>query len=152
MANITHAIGSTVTKKNAMAAITTLEGLSNWWTNDTTGDPNQGGTLKFRFGKHGGPDMAVEQVTENAVIWRCISGPQEWINTTIEFVFADNENGGCLLMFTHRGWDTETPFHYHCSMKWASFLLSMKEYLELGTGRAFPDDIQIEGPVKKRAV
>jgi len=147
MANITHAITSTVGTDAMRASLTTLTGLNKWWTSQTTGDPSQGGILAFRFGDHGGPDMAVEKVTEEQVIWRCVSGPQEWIDTTIEFHFNGNDSGGTQLMFTHRGWASETPFHYHCSMKWASFLLSLKEYLELGAGRPFPDDIQIDGPV-----
>jgi hypothetical protein len=88
-------------------------------------------------------------VAESEVIWKCVAGPEEWLGTTIEFRFQKNEDGNTGLYFTHRGWAEETPFHYHCSMKWASFLLSLKEYLELGRGRPFPNDIQIDGPTVK---
>ncbi len=149
MPNITHTISTSVDLNKAMSAITSLNGLNNWWTTETTGDPSEGGVLAFRFGG-GGPDMSVEKVTENEVIWKCVSGPEEWLGTTIEFRFQREENGNTALYFTHRGWAEETPFHYHCSMKWASFLLSLKEYLDLGQGRPFPNDIQIEGPTLKQ--
>lgn len=149
MANITHAISTSAEIKEALSAITSLEGLNNWWTTETTGDPLQGGVIAFRFGGHGGPDMSVEKVTESEVIWECVSGPEEWLSTTIEFSFQKNENGDTALYFTHRGWNWETPFHYHCSMKWATFLLSLKEYLDLGQGRPFPNDIQIDAPTLK---
>mgnify|MGYP004006818453 FL=1 len=151
MANITHTITTSVDISEAMAAITTLAGLNSWWTKETTGDPTQGGVLAFRFGGHGGPDMSVETVTEGEVIWKCISGPPEWLGTTIEFSFLTNDGGDTALYFTHRGWAEETPFHYHCSMKWASFMLSLKTYFDLGQGRPFPDDIQIDGPTVKQA-
>ena len=151
MANITHAITTPVKINEAMLAITSLAGLNSWWTTETTGDPAQGGTLAFRFGDHGGPDMSVEEVTESQVIWKCVTGPEEWLGTTIEFSFQVNESGDSVLFFTHRGWAEETPFHYHCSMKWASFLLSLKEYFDLGQGRPFPNDIQIDGPMVKQA-
>ncbi|HER27333.1 MAG TPA: SRPBCC domain-containing protein [Rhodospirillales bacterium] len=150
MANITHAINISVKIKKAMLAITSLPGLNSWWTTETTGDPAQGGVLAFRFGDHGGPDMSVDKVTESAVIWSCIAGPEEWLGTTIEFSFQVDDRGNTELRFTHRGWAEETPFHYHCSMKWASFLLSLKEYFDLGQGRPFPDDIQINGPTAKK--
>ena len=150
MANITHAISCAADLDTAMQAVTTLDGLNNWWTSDTTGDPAEGGVLAFRFGDFGGPDMSVEKVTESAVIWKCVAGPDEWLDTTIEFEFRKTDGGLTQLHFTHRGWADETPFHYHCSMKWASFLLSLKEYLDLGEGRPFPDDIQIEAPTVKR--
>jgi len=150
MPNITHTFSTTVKFNEALSAITTLDGLNNWWTTETTGNPVEGGVIAFRFGG-GGPDMSVEKVTENEVIWKVVAGPEEWLGTTIEFNFRKNDDGNTAIDFTHRGWAEETPFHYHCSMKWASFLLSLKEYLELGTGRPFPDDIQIDGPTTKRA-
>ena len=150
MPNITHAISTTAEIEQALSAITSLEGLNSWWTSETTGDPAEGGILAFRFGG-GGPDMSVEMATQSEVIWKCIAGPEEWLGTTIEFRFQKNEGGNTVLYFSHRGWAEETPFLSHCSMKWASFLLSLKEYLDLGQGRPFPNDIQIDGPTVKRA-
>ncbi len=150
MSNITLAISTSAAMEQAMSALTTLDGLNKWWTTDTTGNPHEGGVISFRF-DGGGPDMAVEKVRENEVIWKCLSGPEEWIGTTIEFRFQKADDGPTALFFAHRGWADETPFHYHCSMKWASFLLSLKQYLELGEGRPFPNDIQIVDPMVERA-
>ena len=80
-----------------------------------------------------------------------MSGPEEWLGTFFEFRFATEDGGLTALYFTHGDWQEETPFHFHCSMKWARFLLSLKEYVELGKGRPFPDDIQIEAATTRRA-
>ena len=42
-------------------ALTTLDGLSGWWTTDTTGDTEVDGVIKFRFGP-GGFDMGVREL------------------------------------------------------------------------------------------
>jgi len=149
MVNITHQIATSSDIKTVMDALTTLEGLKGWWTTDTTGEPGLGGTIKFRFNGNG-MDMRVETVADADVIWRCVSGPEEWLDTTLEFGLKSNNDNKTAIYFTHRNWAKETPFHYHCSMKWAAFLLSLKEHLELGKGRAFPDDIQIEDPVTRK--
>jgi len=145
MPNITHTISTPADIGTVMEAITSLDGLQKWWTTDTQGDPKTGGLIEFRF-NGSGPDMSVEKVTPAEVIWKCVSGPDDWLDTTIEFHAQQNEPGKTDIYFTHRGWAVENPFHYHCSMKWAVFMLSLKEYLDLGKGRPFPNDIQIIDP------
>ncbi len=149
MANITHKIATPAPVDRFYKAVATLEGLRSWWTTDVTGETAEGGVLAFRFGG-GGPDMKIEKKQDDLVLWRVIAGPDEWLGSHIEFRFAAEGEGLTALYFTHGGWAEETPFHFHCSMKWASFLLSLKEYVELGTGRPFPHDIQIETATRER--
>ena len=151
MANITHKIATSSDIKSVMNTLTTLEGLKGWWTTDTSGTPEQGGTIRFRFNGNG-LNMRVETVADTGVTWKCVSGPEEWLNTTIEFNLKSEADDRTAIYFTHRNWAEESPFHYHCSMKWAAFLLSLKEYLDLGKGRAFPDDIQIEDPITRKVL
>jgi len=141
MANICLTVGAKASAKNMMAGLNTLNGLKSWWTSDTTGDTSEGGTILFRFGG-GGMDMKVLESTASKIVWECTGGPDEWIGTKVTFTIQEKD-GESELMFKHAGWAEETPFHHHCSMKWASFLLSLKGYLETGKGRAFPNDIQI---------
>jgi len=149
MANITHKIATPASAEAFFKAVSTIDGLKSWWTTDVSGDASEGGVLAFRFGG-GGPDFKIETLEDNRVLWRCVAGPEEWLKTSIEFRFEPEDDGLTGLYFTHGEWKEETPFHFHCSMKWASFLLSLKEYVELGTGRPFPDDIQIEAATTQR--
>ena len=41
------------------------------------------------------------------------------------------------------GGPSRIEFMYHCSTKWATFLLSLKQLIETGTGAPDPDDVQI---------
>jgi hypothetical protein len=49
-------------------------------------------------------------------------------------------------MFGHRQWRDAGPggeFMAHCSTKWATFLLSLRELVETGRGQPAPDDVKI---------
>lgn len=143
MANICLTFSTTVPASKLLEAVSTIDGLAAWWTTGTSGDPKLNGVIAFRFGENGGFDMRVVQCNQNNVHWECIDGPEDWVGTHIEFNLQQEDN--CTrLMFRHAGWKAENSFFHHCSMKWATFLLSLKDLVERGKGRAFPDDLKIE--------
>ncbi len=143
MANICLTFGTNVPANSIHQALTTLSGLQGWWTQGTSGNPEKGGTIAFRFGDNGGFDMKVILATKQQVHWQCVGGPEDWLDTRIEFDIQESEKQ-TKLMFRHVGWQQENPFFHHCSMKWATFLLSLKDYVEGRGGKAFPNDIKIE--------
>jgi uncharacterized protein YndB with AHSA1/START domain len=143
MADILHRIGvEQSSPEQVYDALTTLDGLSGWWAENTTGETDVGGVIKFRFGP-GGFDMAVrELVPGKAVRWEVVDGPEEWIGTEVSFELTQ-VNAFTIVLFEHRGWKEPVEFMYHCSTKWATFLLSLKQFLETGTGAPDPRDVQI---------
>ena len=81
-----------------------------------SGDPTPGGTIEFSFG---GPDrtVAVEvssAVPDEQVIWRCVHGPDEWIDTTLEFELEATP-GETVVRFAHAGWREPVEFMGHCT-------------------------------------
>jgi hypothetical protein len=46
-----------------------------------------------------------------------------------------------IVRFSHRRWMQESDFLRFCSLKWATFLLSLKSLLETGQGAPAPHDI-----------
>jgi hypothetical protein len=51
MVDILHKVGiKSSSPDDAYQALTTLEGLSGWWTNDTRGEGKVGGVIQFRWG------------------------------------------------------------------------------------------------------
>jgi hypothetical protein len=141
--NICLTFGTKTNASRILHALTTLDGLAAWWTSQTSGDPGRDGTVTFTFGDHGGFDMRVVSSDAQQVHWECIKGPDDWIGTRIEFDIDAKETHNQLL-FRHAGWNSENTFFHHCSTKWATFLLSLRDYVENGTGRPFPNDIKIE--------
>jgi hypothetical protein len=124
-------------------ALTTREGLAGWWTIDTQGESKVGGILQFRF-RAGGFDMKVLELDPaRRVLWQVVDGPAEWIGTKVSFELRQ-ESDWTLVFFRHQGWKEPVEFMYHCSTKWAVFLLSLKSLLETGKGAPAPDDLKLD--------
>jgi uncharacterized protein YndB with AHSA1/START domain len=143
MPEINHVIGIKGSLDDVYATISTIEGLRHWWTIDTTGSSEAGGILRFRFGHPGGPSMKVTEVKKNALVrWTCVEDSGQWVGT--EFTFALSEkNGQVTLRFTQAKWLEVTDLLAFCTTKWGVFLMGLKEFVECGTGRPWPHDLQI---------
>ncbi|HEX7134763.1 MAG TPA: SRPBCC domain-containing protein [Iamia sp.] len=146
MSDILHRVGITGTPEEVYEALTTIEGLARWWTEDTEGDVDADGVIRFRFAgapAPGGFDMKVlETRPAELVLWEVVQGPEEWVGTRIRFDLKV-EDGFTIVLFSHLGWKEPGEFMHHCSTKWATFLMSLKKLVETGTGEPSPHDVQI---------
>jgi uncharacterized protein YndB with AHSA1/START domain len=142
MPDILHMVGVKSSPVDVYHALTTVEGLSGWWTTTTQGDSQIGGVLQFRFGT-GGFDMKVLELRPaERVLWQVVAGPEDWVGTTIDFDLKRNGDW-TNVRFNHAGWKAPTEFMHQCSTKWAVFLMSLKSLLETAQGAPWPNDIQI---------
>ena len=145
MVDILHKVGiKSSSLDDTYKALTTLAGLSGWWTTDTRGESNKvGGVIQFRFGA-GGFDMEVLELdSRKRVEWLVVDGPQEWVGTKVIFDLRQ-EGDWTIVLFKHQGWKEPVEFMHHCSTKWAVFLLSLKSLLETGKGRPAPNEIKLD--------
>jgi len=149
MVDIIHRIGIKSPAGQVYKALTSLEGLAHWWTDEVTGDGKIGGKIEFTFRSGNGEvlgKMVMEVKELNAqkdVRWRCVEGPAEWVGTDITFQLSQQDNQ-TIVLFGHRNWREAVEFTSHCSMKWAVFLLSLREYVETGKGKPSPHDLKID--------
>ena len=144
MPDILHKVGVKSSSLNDVyRALTTVDGLSAWWTTTTLGESKVGGVLQFRFG-NGGFDMkVVELQPARRVLWQVVAGPDEWLGTKVTFDLRQ-EGDWTIVLFKHEGWKEPVEFMHHCSTKWAVFLLSLKSLLETGKGTPWPDVIKLD--------
>ena len=142
--DILHSVGvANATTDQVYDALATLDGLSGWWTEKTTGSTEVGGVIEFRFGP-GDIDMKVLELDPGRlVLWEVVGGPDEWIGTTVRFDLAQSGDFAAVK-FAHEGWREPVDFMYHCSTKWAVFLLSLKQLVETGVGAPDPRDVKID--------
>jgi uncharacterized protein YndB with AHSA1/START domain len=144
MVDILHRIGITASPEDVTKALTTIPGLSGWWTDDTHGDESVGGVIQFNFPVAGGDiHMKVLEIKPGELVrWEVVAGPPEWIGTEVRF---DLSTAGdyTIVLFKQEGWKEPVEFMYHCSTKWGSYLLSLKKYAETGQGDPAPRDLQI---------
>ena len=143
MVDILHRVGvENATPEQVYDALTTVEGLAGWWTDDTSGSTEVGGVIEFRF-PPGGFDMeVVDQRPAERVTWKVVDGPEEWVGTTVDWELRQ-DGDYTIVLFKHQGWKEPVEFMYHCSTKWATFLMSLKRMIETGKGEPAPNDDQI---------
>jgi uncharacterized protein YndB with AHSA1/START domain len=144
MPDILHRAGIKSSPSDAYRALTTIEGLSGWWTDNTQGESKVGGVLQFRFFEADRFDMKVLELDpEKRVLWQVVEGPKEWIGTTIGWDLKQ-EGDHTVVLFKHQGWKEPAEFMHHCSTKWATFLMSLKALVETGKGAPYPNDVKID--------
>ena len=138
MPDILHRVGISARPARVFDALATRDGVRGWWVRDATGKAAKGGTIDFLFCKM----KVVEAKPGSRVRWRCTRGPDEWIGTEVTFdlVWKDRQT---FVLFKHAGWKEPIEFMHHCSTKWAVFLLSLREFVETGSGRPAPHDLKI---------
>lgn len=120
-------------------ALTTQQGLASWWTPDTVAQPKEGSILRFGFGPDYHKEMEVTELNPySSVKWRCVKAFEDWVGTTLAFVLEPHKKG-CVLSFTHAGWEAYTPEFASCSYDWALFFRSLKFLCETGKGFPYPE-------------
>ncbi|HEX9784193.1 MAG TPA: SRPBCC domain-containing protein [Opitutaceae bacterium] len=149
MVDIIHRIGIKAPLAKVYAAVSTVEGVAGWWTRATTGQSQPGGNIQVRFLSPAGVEIGsmtfvLQKLNpDKEVHWRFTAGPAEWIGTDVTFSLS-RDGDYTIILFGHRNWREAVEFTAHCSMKWATFLLSLRQLVETGKGKPSPDDLKID--------
>src|SRR5688572_17813638 len=147
MVDIIHRISIQAPLARVHAAISTVEGVAGWWTRETRGAAGHPVQVTFRSPDGDAIGKMDFEITEPAarqrVQWRFTSGPAEWLGTDVTFDLSQVGNQ-TVILFGHRNWREAVEFTAHCSMKWATFLLSLRDLVETGQGKPAPDDLKID--------
>ena len=149
MTDILHRVGIKAPAAQVYAALATTEGVAAWWTEATTGRAEPGGRIDVAFIAPSGEQLGAMgfDITalhpDRQVHWHCRSGPDEWIGTDVTFDLT-TEGDYTIVLFGHRHWREAVEFTAHCSTKWATFLMSLKSFVETGEGRPAPRDVKID--------
>ncbi|NVK22562.1 MAG: SRPBCC domain-containing protein [Kangiellaceae bacterium] len=144
MATIYHKVGVKASTDAIYEALTTDQGLSGWWTSTTDGAGDVGSIINFRFNEIVVQFEVAELVPNKKVVWKHHADmPEAWTPTHVSFELEQTDEQ-VFIHFKQYDWEEETPFFAHCNLKWAVFLLSLKDLLEKGQGQPFPNDVQID--------
>ena len=138
MPDILHRVGVAAPPERVFEALGTIDGVRGWWVSTAQGESRKGGVIDFGFCRM----EVVEAVPARRVRWRCVSGPEEWKGTEVSFDLAWKDDQ-TFVMFKHAGWREPVEFMHHCSTKWATFLLSLRDLVEKGSGDPAPRDLKI---------
>lgn len=121
MYSIKHLFHVDAPKQKVFEAISTIDGLSKWWTLETSGNADVGGIIRFRFGNMG-PDMRVTaKQAHEKITWECIAASLGWVGHTFLFDLDENE-GKTRVRFSHDGWKETDDFYAACCFSWGRYM------------------------------
>lgn len=135
--SIKHLFHINASKEKVFEALSTVSGITNWWTTKTSGNAGIGGVIQFSFGDMKGPDMKViESKAGEKITWECIASPHNWLGHQFTFSLDENE-GKTRVRFYHDGWNEQDDYYAACSFSWGRYLESLRQYCQTGKGGAF---------------
>ena len=92
MKTIIHAVHIHAAPRQVYDALTTAEGLSQWWTTQVAVETGPGGIIRFTF--HGDFHPHMQQIAlepHRLVRWSCVAGHPNWQNNTFSFTLEDRQ-------------------------------------------------------------
>jgi uncharacterized protein YndB with AHSA1/START domain len=139
MQTIQHTFHIDASFKEVFSALTTIDGLSGWWTSTTSGNSEDGGTIFFKFSGFATFEMKVVQIQENMlVVWKSISGNPDWEGTHIAFKLSENEDK-VMVQFTHGTFSDDYAAMGNINFSWGRYLSSLRDFCEKGKGDPFKE-------------
>lgn len=122
-----------------MRALTTVEGVSGWWSDRVEGAPeNDGGDLYVSFPDLPQPMHFTVALGDGQISWETEEFPPWWDGTTIRWTVGDNPDGdGSRLHFRHDGFDPDADIIPIVTPAWAGIIDRLKSYAETGTAAPF---------------
>ncbi len=125
MQDIMHLIRIHAPAQRVYEAITTAEGIRQWWTRDAAIEPQVGAVGEFGFyGKRFVAKVTVEELEPAArVRWQVAN--VAWQGRDIAFDLKAEGNDTTLL-FAHRGFPRADEAYASATTRWSFYLLSLK--------------------------
>ena len=142
MPDIMHLVRIRATPESVYRALTTAEGIRNWWTHDAALDAAIGGTGTFGFrDRRVLTTVRVDALDSPVhVAWTTLAStaPSGWDGSTITFDLRA-EDDDTVLAFAHRGLACADEGYARVTTGWGYYLISLQQYLETGTGAPHPE-------------
>lgn len=142
---IWHELFFNVSPQKLYEAITDPNKIAQWWTKDVRGTSSLGKSLEFGFGGLSQEMLVSDLKPGKLVRWRATEkGLSDWTGTILEFkIFRQGDV--TYLHLRHSNWREDAEMYAQCNTDWAFYLLSLREFVEKGKGRPFPNDILNNG-------
>ena len=139
MEKTTHFIGTRTAKEAVFRAISLPSELEKWWATTAEGKAELGETLYLTFENLTTLKFKYDQMIPNEkLVLTCFDSFKSWDKTQLIFEIAEKDDQ-IFLTHTHQNIkpdDVESLTYF--TTKWTVYLLSLKQYLETGTGTPYP--------------
>ncbi len=133
MPDIFHDFPIAAPPERVFRAISTPEGIDEWWTLTSTGQPNEGNVYELGFGPGYDWRARVSRCEPaRAFELEITDATPDWVGTRVSFTLEPTGTGHTQVRFAHRAWPTESE-HYRISCYcWAMYLRLLSRAIEFG--------------------
>lgn len=139
MKSVEHYFKSKSSSTKIYTALTTIEGLSCWWTADTIGSAALGDSLYFSFGQYAMFEFQVALLDPGKLVsWKFLHGNPDWENTYVTFILEE-QDGETTVNFIHDGFPDDFDNSENTQLAWQDYLSSLQQYCETGKGNPFTE-------------
>jgi len=143
VARVRHQVGVVGDINKIYRSMHEPEGLNGWWPTTTDGTPEVGQVLDLHFLNVVTLSFKIDALEESALIrLNCVSGPSPWQGCTLEFSFRQDADQVWVGLVHENEAASEADFLYFTT-KWTCYLLSLRDLIENGRGRPYPNDVKI---------
>ncbi len=143
MAEVQHRVGIRGSIADIYAALFNPKELAGWWATSAAGTPEIGNTLDLNFNELVTLSFVICDLQTNTLAYlECVSGPSPWLESQLVFTLQDTEDQVFVTLLHSNNKADDASFLYF-STKWPLYLLSLRDFIETGKGRPYPDDIKI---------
>jgi uncharacterized protein YndB with AHSA1/START domain len=133
MYQILHDLNIKVDKSTIFNAISTPDGLNNWWTLKCDGKPGIDEIFNLYFTNEYNWYAKITKFEFDEVIeFTMISSSFDWLPTKFGFILTQIDTNTTSVSFYHSNWKEENKEFRITSYCWANLLRQLKNYLEQG--------------------
>lgn len=143
MATVVHQVGIVGALAKIYHSLHQPAGIESWWATKATGTPAVGEVLGLYFEDLATLSFRVDDLEENKrVCLHCVSGPGPWQGSDLTFDLREGDDQVWVRLEHLNEAASDEDFLYF-STKWPCYLLSLRDLIETGTGRPYPNDVKI---------
>lgn len=133
MASISHDRVINASCATVYKALTTVQGLSSWFTVQVKGSGQPDTDWRLTFEKQPSFDWRIVSMKDGQhVVWKCIEGPGNSPGTEAAFHLKATADNHCMLTISHQGWHKDDPKYERCVEIWRTLMQHLQQYCETG--------------------
>ena len=132
MADLHHEIPINAPARDVWDAITTQQGLSGWWTQDSVVEPLRvGSVVELGFDKRALVlRLRLDEATPlKRMVWYCTGGDDEWKGTRLIWTILE-QDGVTTLHLLHGYWRSHSSKYAKSNTIWGELMHRLKDYIE----------------------
>ena len=143
MARVRHQVGIVGEIREVYRTMLEPDGICRWWATTAAGTPEIGHVLDLHFSDAITLSFRIEELLEHEFIsLRCVSGPGPWQACSLKFSFREGDDQVWVGLEHENAAADEEDFLYF-NTKWPCYLLSLRDLIETGEGRPYPNEVKI---------